>query len=215
MGITSLVTVASDVALEKNRYRSDYDRILWATCRVQRLYREHKLMYRAFGPQMLWRHSGKPATYGGIKFVGEPAQASPYITVSSTSSPDLVARVMRLHWKLPNVEVLITVFGSAQDCDLSDQLTHVFERGLMDVVDTAKALIFTGGTDSGVMKLVANAMQKTGTSPPLVGIASWVRCCPPLHLARCARSLPIPRRRLPICRHPPACCHLRIAWQHR
>lgn len=70
--------------------------------------------------------------------------------------------------------MLISVTGSAASLTLTSQLQRVFDRGLAQAAAMTNAWIFTGGTDSGVMKLVGEAMHKGGlVDVPVVGIAPW------------------------------------------
>ena len=50
----------------------------------------------------------------------------------------------------PKPEVLITVTGGAQDFKLSSQLQVAFDRGLVSAAQSARAWIFTAGSDTGV-----------------------------------------------------------------
>ena len=44
--------------------------------------------------------------------------------------------------------------GGAQDFRLAPRLSRIFDRGIVSAATSAKACIFTGGTHSGVMKMV-------------------------------------------------------------
>ena len=72
--------------------------------------------------------------------------------------------------------VLITVTGGAQDFTLTPDLFAAFRRGLVSVAMSAKAWIFTAGSDAGVMKLVGNAvaaLAKDDVRLPLIGVFPW------------------------------------------
>ena len=48
-----------------------------------------------------------------------------------------------------------------------------FKSGLLAVARKTHAWVVTGGTDSGVMKLVGNTMASVGHKRPLIGVAAW------------------------------------------
>ena len=53
--------------------------------------------------------------------------------------------------------ILIEVTGSAQDLQLDPAFEDMFNRGLVKASQAADAWIVTGGSHSGVMKLVGQA----------------------------------------------------------
>ena len=50
-------------------------------------------------------------------------------------------------------------------------LRQACDRGLAAAATSARALIITGGTDTGVMKLVGDACLESHLSVPVIGIA--------------------------------------------
>ena len=56
---------------------------------------------------------------------------------------------------------------------LDRKLQSVFDRGLVSAAASTNAWVITGGTDTGVMKLVGNAFNSAGESLPLIGVASY------------------------------------------
>ena len=125
-------------------------------------------MYAKFGPVIFSRKSGGIADFGMISYLSG-ARTAKFITVSNTASTSLLSHFLEKHWKLPRPDVLISVTGSALSLQLTAQLQRVFDRGLVAAASVTKAWIFTGGTDSGVMKLVGEAMHKYGLDVPVVG----------------------------------------------
>jgi len=91
---------------------------------------------------------GAPAG-GRVLFEGvlEPSQ---WITVAASTSVPRLTRFMDHYWGMPKPEVLITVTGGAQDFNLPSQLQVAFDRGLVSAARSAKAWIFTAGSDTGV-----------------------------------------------------------------
>ena len=67
-------------------------------------------------------------------------------------------------------------FHVAADLDLPDMdaaQRQVFATGLLDAVRATKAWVVTGGTNTGVMKMVGNAFTASGVTVPLMGITSY------------------------------------------
>ena len=77
-------------------------------------------------------------------------EPSKWITVAASTSVPRLTRFMDHYWGMPKPEVLITVTGGAQDFNLPSQLQVAFDRGLVSAAQSAKAWIFTGGSDTGV-----------------------------------------------------------------
>ena len=70
--------------------------------------------------------------------------------------------------------VLISVTGGAQNFRLPQNLQAAFERGLMRAARSGNTWIITGGTDSGVMKLIGQAIADySADNVTAVGIATW------------------------------------------
>ena len=80
---------------------------------------------------------------------------------------------MEHYWKMPKPEVIITVTGGAQDFQLTRQQQVAFDRGLVSAAQSAKAWVFTAGSDTGVMRLVGNALAKYNVDLPVVGVFPW------------------------------------------
>ena len=94
--------------------------------------------------------------------------------VADSTPVAYLANFITHQWELRTPDVLISVVGSAQDFTLSTHLQSIFSVGLSSAATTSNAWIFTGGTDTGVMKLVGAAMQeKEARTVPLIGIGPW------------------------------------------
>lgn len=78
---------------------------------------------------------------------------------------------------MPNL--LISVTGGAETFHLKRKLTEAFQKGLIEAAKLTKAWIITGGTNTGVMKLVGEAVrdhllghdQKVNVT--IIGIVPW------------------------------------------
>ena len=141
---------------------------------------------------------------------------SPFIAVSSTTSVTLMMQFLEKYWRLHSPEVIISVTGGAQvhtsranatrppapfcllvpghlcshiavqDFELSPRLQNMFDRGLVSAATAAKAWVITGGTNTGVMKLVGNAMHTHQADAPVIGIGPWGACNRRESMASCA-----------------------------
>ena len=140
---------------------------------VQRWYRKQVLKYATFGPMIFTKKDGKVADFGKLSFA-TGNRCAHFVRLSDTSSAATLAHFLEKYWRLRRPDVLISVTGSAASLQLTSQLQRVFDRGLAAAAAMTNAWIFTGGTDSGVMKLVGDAMHKGGlVDVPLVGIAPF------------------------------------------
>lgn len=68
--------------------------------------------------------------------------------------------------------VLISVVGGAQDFQMSGRLQRVFHEGLVKAAQTTNAWVVTGGTSSGVMKHVGDALA-CYPDIPCIACAHW------------------------------------------
>ena len=62
--------------------------------------------------------------------------------------------------------MVITVVGGAQDFTLTPQLQSTFSSGLASAAMSSRARVLTGGTNTGVMKMVGKAMQEQAPKVP-------------------------------------------------
>ena len=101
--------------------------------------------------------------------VFEPAN---YICVTRQANCRRLVRLLELYWQLPKPELLVTVTGGAQDFTMPPELQLAFDRGMVSVATSAKAWIFTAGSDTGVMRLVGATMDRYQVKFPLIGTAT-------------------------------------------
>ena len=112
------------------------------------------------------------ADFGTLSYLSG-ARTARFLRISDTTSIQLLSHFLEKFWRLPRPDVVLSVTGSAASLQLTATLQRVFDRGLATAAAMTNAWIFTGGTDSGVMKLVGEALHKYGLDVPLVGIAPW------------------------------------------
>ena len=107
-------------------------------------------------------HDGQPAAYGSLRFPGRKSGPSKWAALSSDTPIDQIIAMMVTTWKLPPPRVLISVTGAAQSTidDLSKKEQLIFRRGLLKAAQRTDAWVITGGTHSGVMKIVGQSMAE-------------------------------------------------------
>ena len=141
---------------------------------IQRAYRRMKFVYATFGPMVFCRKEGGPADFGKLAFADRSSlDVANFITISDTTSIEHFTNFTSFYWKLIRPEVIISVTGGARNFELSPRLQRMFDRGLVDAARASKAWVITGGTDTGVMKLAANALRSHGVDHPIIGIVPY------------------------------------------
>jgi hypothetical protein len=74
---------------------------------------------------------------------------------------------------LPQPHAVILIIGGADDLDdkLKPELEELFSRGIARAAIDVNAVIIDGGTNSGVMSLMGQAVADRGRRTPLIGVA--------------------------------------------
>lgn len=117
--------------------------------------------------------------FGKISFGGLGQRSGKYARVSSDTSPEILYQLLTEQWKLSPPNLLISVTGGAKNFYLKSRLKDMFRRGLVKVAQTTGAWIITGGTHTGVMKHVGQAVRDYALSNSLsgqivaIGVATW------------------------------------------
>lgn len=118
--------------------------------------------------------------FGNIVFTGLGQKVGKYVRVSQDTPSSVIYQLMTQHWGLDVPSLLISVTGGAKDFNMNPQLKSIFRRGLVKVAQTTGAWIITGGTHTGVMKQVGEAVQNCSLSSSYskgevvtIGIATW------------------------------------------
>jgi len=119
-------------------------------------------------------------TYGEIEFAEDPKSSrKPYIRTSHDTPPSLLLTLLTERWKLKVPNLVISVTGGAKSFSLKPRLKEAFSKGLIKVAESTGAWIITGGTSTGVMKHVGEAVaartqigHRTGKIN-CIGIAPW------------------------------------------
>nr|XP_019601291.1 PREDICTED: transient receptor potential cation channel subfamily M member 2 isoform X2 [Rhinolophus sinicus] len=118
--------------------------------------------------------------FGNIVFTGLGQKVGKYVRVSQDTPSSVIYQLMIQHWGLDVPSLLISVTGGAKDFNMKPQLKSIFRRGLIKVAQTTGAWIITGGTHTGVMKQVGEAVHNFSLSSSYnkgevvtIGIATW------------------------------------------
>ena len=124
------------------------------------------------GPlQRLKMHDGSDVKFGSVRFAGTKppkGRAAKWAAFSSDSPPDDVVGLLCETWDLPRPPVLISVTGAAKELDeMRAKDKAIFRRGLREAARQTSAWILTGGTNSGVMKMVGNMVQEQEDDAPV------------------------------------------------
>ncbi|KAJ0005778.1 hypothetical protein NQD34_015672, partial [Periophthalmus magnuspinnatus] len=130
----------------------------------------------------LHKHVRESSTdaFGNICFGGLGHKTAKYVRVSSDTQPELLYELLTEQWKLATPNLLISVTGGAKNFYLRARLKNMFHRGLIKVAQTTGAWILTGGTNTGVMKHVGQAVRDHALSSSMgggqivaIGVATW------------------------------------------
>ncbi|XP_021362499.1 transient receptor potential cation channel subfamily M member 2-like isoform X2 [Mizuhopecten yessoensis] len=117
--------------------------------------------------------------FGEVEFVGYGQTERKYVRVDVKTKTNDMLKLMMDIWGLDKPNLLISVTGGAKNFHMTTRLKEVFRRGLMKVAKSTGAWIITGGTNTGVMKHVGEAVRDYGltsvSSTPVVaiGVATW------------------------------------------
>ena len=79
-------------------------------------------------------------------------------------------------FKIKKPQLIISVTGGAKNFTLPLKTKNAFKSGLIKAATSTNALIITGGTNTGVMKLVGHAIVESDIDTSgidILGIATW------------------------------------------
>ncbi|KAK3091596.1 hypothetical protein FSP39_021023 [Pinctada imbricata] len=120
-------------------------------------------------------------SFGVIDFQGFGTETddSPYIRISPDTDPAIIWRLLIEQFKLDPPQLLISVTGGAKRFEMKEKILDRLKRGLIDAAVSTDAWIITGGSKSGVMEFVGDAVRDhritSGRTQDVVaiGIATW------------------------------------------
>ncbi|XP_005091977.2 transient receptor potential cation channel subfamily M member-like 2 [Aplysia californica] len=121
-------------------------------------------------------------SFGEIHFrgFGSSTPNSPYARIDYKTRPDLIWELLIDYWKMPKPRLLISVTGGAQRFELKPRLSSLLKQGLIGAAVNTGAWIITGGTATGVMEFVGEAVRDHITVSGrgreecvALGVATW------------------------------------------
>lgn len=171
---------------ECNKYIRDVNKL--GFCKCGRREGDHKKSYGftvVTDPSATWTPEQSTCSditdaYGEIEFAEDPKSSrKPYIRVSHDTQPSLLLPLLTNHWKLKVPNLVISVTGGAKSFSLKPRLKEAFSKGLIKVAVSTNAWIITGGTSTGVMKHVGEAVSgrtqigHNSGKINCIGVAPW------------------------------------------
>ena len=123
-------------------------------------------------------HGGLPATHGKVTFTQDverqkQQQEALFACMSSDTDPAVVRRLLLDTWQLKPPSIVISVTGSAREFSLDSGLQQIATEGIARAAKATDAWIFTGGTGTGVTKLVAGALASAKVVTPIIGVTPF------------------------------------------
>ncbi|XP_076821168.1 transient receptor potential cation channel subfamily M member-like 2 isoform X1 [Clavelina lepadiformis] len=95
--------------------------------------------------------------YGQVRFNGDlPSQ---YVMLSPHTTPDELRSILYDKWGMHEPNVIISVTGGAKNFKIRSSLAKELGRSLVKAAVSTGGWIITGGTYTGVMRLVGNAVH--------------------------------------------------------
>ncbi|XP_066935830.1 transient receptor potential cation channel subfamily M member-like 2 [Clytia hemisphaerica] len=111
-------------------------------------------------------------SFGECHFLGATRKAKgKFIRIAHDTSMKNTFSLLTEHWMIDVPQLLISVTGGAKSFHMDPRLKQQFASGLVKVANTPGAWVITGGTNTGVMKHVGEALQ--GATKCLIGIATY------------------------------------------
>ncbi|XP_041364293.1 transient receptor potential cation channel subfamily M member 8-like [Gigantopelta aegis] len=121
-------------------------------------------------------------SFGEIFFrgVGHGTRNSPYVRLASDTDLDDVWKILTNSWHLPIPKLLISVTGGAKYFEMKPRLKDMLKQGLCHAATSTGAWIITGGTGTGIMQIVGEAIHEYTMAHDVqdqklvaLGIATW------------------------------------------
>ena len=122
------------------------------------------------------RTGSQPAHVGSLEFQSRTPDrpCAKFCVLGEDSDPVDVTHLLQA-WLPKDPLTMLSITGGAQSLDLDLRLEQIILRGLASAARSARAWLFDGGTDSGVMSLVGRAFEEEQDelTPPLIGVAPF------------------------------------------
>ncbi|XP_076821164.1 transient receptor potential cation channel subfamily M member-like 2 [Clavelina lepadiformis] len=97
--------------------------------------------------------------YGQIRFDSCGNKRCQYAIVSADTTPDKLHNILIQEWGMHSPNIIISVTGGAKNFKIRSSLEKEFRKSLIKAAVRTGGWIVSGGTHSGVMKLVGNALH--------------------------------------------------------
>lgn len=91
-------------------------------------------------------------------------------TLLRSCAHQVLAHFVEKHFYREPPELHLTVTGGAVSLDLEQPLIDAFDRGLAKLLVARRVLMLSGGSHSGVMKLMGDSLVRSGCDDPLIGV---------------------------------------------
>ncbi|KAJ8028966.1 Transient receptor potential cation channel subfamily M member 3 [Holothuria leucospilota] len=116
--------------------------------------------------------------YGEVEFPGAfHTTRAKYLRLSHDTDVEDILQVLTDVWNLRLPKLLVEVTGGTKDFSLHPELVRQFRKSIVRVAVTTGAWILTGGTNTGVMKHVGEALRdhsrRSRNKITALGVVSW------------------------------------------
>jgi len=121
---------------------------------------------------------GYTDAFGECRFLGYNDNIAKYCRIHYDTDMEIILKLLfdSEYWNLRRPRLIISVTGGAK-ITLKKSLRDKFSKGLVKVATTTNAIITSGGSYSGCMKIIGEAFKDNAFSIdnkiPLIGIRNW------------------------------------------
>ena len=116
------------------------------------------------------------ADFGSLCFVHGSRHVRPFLRLMRETDMKRVVGFLLEHWRISRpTGPILSVTGGAMVFELSEEVMASL-RSLPDACSATGAWVFTGGGDSGVMKIVGQVFRDARPAVPLIGVLPWGVC---------------------------------------
>ncbi|XP_051959196.1 transient receptor potential cation channel subfamily M member 4-like isoform X1 [Xyrauchen texanus] len=129
------------------------------------------------------QHSSEQPTdaFGDLEFTGASKKNRYFLRLSSSTPPSRVFEIMKVHWKLKQPNLVVSVVGGEGKLKIRGWVRDLLRKGLVKAAQSTGAWIITGGLKGGIGRCVGEAVRDhvLATSSVYlnkvvpIGIAPW------------------------------------------
>ena len=132
---------------------------------------DHGIKFKIDAPESVGKEDWKPHlsirefptnAFGNIEFDGSISMGSRFIRLSIDTDMSKVKQFINDYsdWMNPRPRLAIGIIGGAQNFRLEGRKKETFKTGLIGALKATNGWVLTAGTDTGVMKLVGEAVEE-------------------------------------------------------